>query len=99
MEVLKLKTIKNLANACIEDERLELINGEIIKRPMARPKHGIAQGRTYKKLESYNNDESDDWWFITEVSVCYNENNMPCHCWVAKKAFARTSKRHHTNNT
>ena len=34
MEVKKLKTIDDLEEARLKDERIELINGEIIKRPM-----------------------------------------------------------------
>ena len=41
MEALKLKTLDDLLLE--PDERVELIDGEIVRRPMARSEHGIVQ--------------------------------------------------------
>jgi Uma2 family endonuclease len=80
MEAIKLKTIVDLEEAWLKDERYELINGEIIKRPMPKAEHGLAQGRTYSKLESFDKEASSSgWWFMTEISVRYNENQCPVH--------------------
>lgn len=81
MGARKLKTIEDLEEAWLKDDRLELINGEIIKRPMARPKHGIAQGNVGRELDVYTRKGGSDggWWFISEVSVRYNENQCPSH--------------------
>ena len=80
MEAVQLKTMDDLEEAWLEDERYELINGEIIKRPMPKAEHGLAQGRTYSKLESFDKDSgSSGWWFITEISVRYNEHQCPAH--------------------
>ncbi len=45
MEALQLKTLGDLLVS--EDERFELINGEIVRRPMARSEHGIMQQRMF----------------------------------------------------
>lgn len=39
MEATKLKTVEDLLLASQQDERIELINGEIVKRPMARSEY------------------------------------------------------------
>jgi len=41
LEARKLKTVDDLLQS--DDERVELINGEIVKRPMARSKHALIQ--------------------------------------------------------
>ena len=41
MEAIQLKTIDDLLDA--EDERVELLNGELVKRPMARFDHALIQ--------------------------------------------------------
>ena len=80
MEVRKLKTTDELEEALKENERLELINGEIIKRPMARFEHGEVQGNLREELgEIRRSGRGGGWWFATEVSVRYNEYNAPCH--------------------
>ena len=43
MEALKLKTVDDLLLASQQGERIELINGEIVTRPMARSDHALAQ--------------------------------------------------------
>jgi len=80
MEAHKLKNIDDLMEALKKDERLELINGEIVKRPMARFEHGQVQGNLREELgELRRHGNSGGWWFATEVSVKYNEHQMPCH--------------------
>lgn len=79
MEALKLNTIDDLL-LCPED-RVELINGDIVRRPMARFAHGRAQNRTTLALGPF--DEGDGsgggWWFATEVSVAYEVHECPSH--------------------
>lgn len=41
MEATKLKTIVDLMQST--EERIELISGEIVKRPMARSEHALIQ--------------------------------------------------------
>ena len=43
METLKLKTVDDLLLANQQDQRIKLINGEIVKRPMARSEYALAQ--------------------------------------------------------
>lgn len=49
MPAKQRQTIDDLTQA-LEAERLELIGGEIIKRPMPRPRHGFAQNQTGNRL-------------------------------------------------
>ncbi len=82
MEALKLKTVDDLEAAWTvsEDERLELINGEVVKRPMAKMEHGAVQGDMCGLLSPLRRKSgSGGWWFSTEVSVRYNEHQCPSH--------------------
>lgn len=80
MEAHKLKTTDDLEEAWLKDERVELINGEIIKRPMARAEHGVIQTEISGDLKAYRRKESPDgWWIMTEISVRYNEHQCPSH--------------------
>ena len=54
MEALKFETSADLDEALAYDERLELINGVIIKRPLPRSRHGKAQGEVFGELRPYN---------------------------------------------
>ena len=78
MEALKLATIDDLLLS--SDERSELINGEIVRRPMTRPLHARAQGNTREELGSFNRRAGPDgWWILTEASVAYEPHECPCH--------------------
>ncbi|MEZ5451514.1 MAG: Uma2 family endonuclease [Thiothrix sp.] len=78
MEALQLKTIADLLNA--DDERIELINGEIIKRPMARSEHALVQsGLSDEILPFKRKDGIGGWWIMTEISVHYHEHHCPTH--------------------
>ena len=80
MEALKLKTFDNLLDAWTEDERVELINGEIVRRPMARSDHGLVQGSISDELITLKKQSgSDGWWIVPEVNVRYGEHQCPCH--------------------
>ncbi len=77
----KFKTFDNLLDAWKEDERLELINGEIVRRPMPRFAHGLVQGGISDELLSFKrkSGSSDGWWIIPEINVRYGEHQCPCH--------------------
>ncbi len=76
----QLKTIENLEQAFYQDEHLELVNGEIIKRPMARAKHGVVQRNISAECTPYVRTQGPHgWWFMTEIGVCYNQHQTPCH--------------------
>ncbi len=80
MQAYKLKTIDDLIEALKSDERLELINGEIVKRPMARFEHGEVQGNLREELGAIRRKGiGGGWWFATEVNVRYSEHQAPCH--------------------
>ncbi len=80
MEAHKLKNIDDLIEALKTDDRLELINGEIVRRPMARFEHGQVQGNLREELGALRRKGNHSgWWFATEVSVKYSEHQVPCH--------------------
>ena len=80
MEALKLKTVTDLQEASQHDDRIELINGEIIKRPMARPEHALAQSDLAGQCFPLSRQPSDKgWWIMTEISVEYSEHHCPIH--------------------
>ncbi|WP_242632925.1 hypothetical protein [Thiothrix fructosivorans] len=78
MEALKLKTVDDLLAA--SSERIELMNGELIKRPMARSEHALVQsGLSDETLPFKRKSGSGGWWIMTEISVRYTENHCPTH--------------------
>ena len=78
MEAFKLKTLDDLLLS--PDERVELINGEIVRRPMARLEHGIVQGNTTSELRPFSRQSGPGgWWIVTEVSVAYEAHQCPSH--------------------
>ncbi len=80
MEALRLKTLDDLLSC--PDERVELIAGEIVRRPMARFAHGRAQGRTARALGPFDAGGGPllgGWWLATEVSVAYEVHECPSH--------------------
>ena len=78
MEAHKLKTLDDLLTST--EERLELVDGVIVRRPMARSEHGIVQGNTTAELRSLSRKSGPGgWWIITEVSVSYEMHQCPSH--------------------
>jgi len=78
VEALKLQTVEDLL-LCPE-ERVELINGEIVRRPMARFQHGVVQGNARTELSSFTRgSDPGGWWIATEVSVAYETHQCPSH--------------------
>ncbi len=78
MEAFKLSTIADLLES--PQERVELIGGEIVRRPMARAEHGVVQHRAGVELSPFDRRSGPGgWWIITEVSVAYELHQCPCH--------------------
>ena len=78
MEALKLQTLADLL--AYPEERVELIGGEIVRRPMARFAHARAQGCTCRQLGPFDGGtEPGGWWIMTEVSVAYEAHECPSH--------------------
>jgi Uma2 family endonuclease len=78
MEAIKLKTVEDLLLS--EDERVELINGEIVKRPMSRFEHGQTQTSLSDEVIVFKHKSGPEgWWIITEASVKYSEHQCPSH--------------------
>jgi hypothetical protein len=78
MEARKPATVADLL-AC-PDERVELIGGEIVRRPMACGEHAMVQGATHDELRRFQrNDGPGGWWIGTEISVAYEAHECPSH--------------------
>lgn len=78
MEALKLKTVADLLTS--PEERVELIDGEIVRRPMARIDHGMAQSNVSEELGPLKRRGGPGgWWIATEVSVAYEAHQCPSH--------------------
>ncbi len=78
MEAHKLKTLGDLLAS--NDEHIELINGEIVKRPMARSEHALVQSSLSDEVLPFKRkDGVGGWWIMTEISVRYHEHHCPAH--------------------
>ncbi len=78
MEAVKLATLADLLAR--PDERVELIDGEIVRRPMGRAEHGLVQSATVVELGPFfRGDGPGGWWIATEVSVLYEAHQCPSH--------------------
>jgi Uma2 family endonuclease len=78
MEALKLLTVDDLIQA--EEERVELIDGEIVRRPMARSEHALAQLALSDEVQVFKRRAGPDgWWIMSEISVRYSEHQCPSH--------------------
>lgn len=78
MEARKLATVDDLLR--FDQEQIELINGEIVKRPMARSEHALIQSSIADEVALFKRkDGLGGWWIMTEISVKYNEQQCPSH--------------------
>ena len=78
MEALKLQTVADLLVS--PEERVELIDGEIVRRPMPRAEHGVVQLRTGVELGPMDRVSGPGgWWIATEISVAYQAHQCPSH--------------------
>ncbi|WP_295884747.1 Uma2 family endonuclease [uncultured Thiohalocapsa sp.] len=78
MEAVKLKTLEDLLLAPEED--VELIGGEIVRRPMTRASHAAVQGNARGELHAFTHGSGPGgWWILTEVSVAYEPHECPRH--------------------
>ena len=78
MEALKLQTVADLL--AYPDERVELIDGEIVRRPMARAEHGMAQSNVAEELGPLKRRSGPGgWWIASEASVAYENHQCPSH--------------------
>jgi len=78
MEARKLHTLEDLLTS--PDEHVELIGGEVVRRPMARIRHAQAQRRASRELRPFDRSSGPGgWWIATEVSVVYEAHECPSH--------------------
>lgn len=72
MEAAHLKTIDDLAQSA--DPQVDLINGEIVRWPMARSEHALVQSGISDEVAPFKRkDGRGGWWIMPEISVEYNE--------------------------
>jgi Uma2 family endonuclease len=78
LEARKLKTVHDLLQS--DDERVELIGGEIVKRPMARSEHALIQSSLSDEVSPFKRSGGKGgWWIMPEISVQYDEHQCPTH--------------------
>jgi Uma2 family endonuclease len=78
VEAKQLKTVDDLLAS--PEERVELIDGEIVKRPMARSDHALVQtGLSDETVPLKRQDGPGGWWILSEISVRYSEHQCPSH--------------------
>lgn len=78
MEAIRLSTLDDLLLA--PGERMELVGGKIIQRPMPRAWHAQAQSQVNRDLGSFTQGGTPGgWWILTEVHVAYEAHECPCH--------------------
>ncbi|MCF7978354.1 MAG: Uma2 family endonuclease [Chromatiaceae bacterium] len=62
------------------DEPVELIDGEIVQRPMSRFEHGQVQtGLIGQSFPLVTQAQPGGWWIVPEISVRYNAHHCPSH--------------------
>ena len=78
MEAVQLKTLHDLL--LCPDQRVELIGGDIVRRPMTRFAHARAQGSIRGELHGMTRGSGPGgWWIATDVSVAYEPHECPSH--------------------
>lgn len=77
MEARRLKTVADLL--AVGEERIELVTGEIVERPMARPEHALVQSALSDEVRPFKRRGDGGWWIMTEISVRYHEHHCPTH--------------------
>ncbi len=78
MKALRRQTVDDLTLS--EDERVELIDGEIVRRPRARFEHGHAQLALSDEVQVFRRRSGlGGWWIVSEISVRYSEHQCPSH--------------------
>jgi len=78
LEAKKLQTVDDLLRS--PEERVELIDGEIVKRPMAGSDHALVQSSLSDEVAVLKRkDGPDGWWIMPEISVKYSQTQCPSH--------------------
>jgi Uma2 family endonuclease len=78
MEAIQLQTVQDLLLS--PEERVELIGGEIVRRPITRFAHARVQSAANRGLGPFVDDSGPGgWWILTEVSIAYEAHECPSH--------------------
>ena len=79
MQAQRLLTIDDLL-ARPESDDVELIDGEIVRRPMTRFEHGFVQSGLIEETIALKRGQGPGgWWIVPEISVRYSEHHCPSH--------------------
>lgn len=82
MDAKKLATVEDLL-LVPEDQRVELINGEVIYHSQPLPRHGRAQAALGGLLNPFDRKGGGDgpggWWILTEAGVRYSVHTACIH--------------------
>jgi Uma2 family endonuclease len=79
MEARRWQTVDDLLT-WQGDERVELIDGEIVRRPMSRFEHSFVQSALSDEVLAFRRGSgAGGWWIVPEISVRYNEHQCPSH--------------------
>ncbi|KAA6181772.1 Uma2 family endonuclease [Thiohalocapsa marina] len=79
MEAGRLLTVDDLL-ACPGDDKVELIDGAIVQRPMSCFEHGFAQSvLVAQSFPLVMRGGPGGWWIASEISVRYSEHHCPTH--------------------
>jgi Uma2 family endonuclease len=82
MDAKKLATMDDLLSLP-DEQRAELINGELIYHSQPLPRHGSAQRAVGSALDLFHRKGGGDgpggWWILTEAGVRYSVRNACIH--------------------
>jgi Uma2 family endonuclease len=65
-----------------EEERYEIVDGELLPKEAGSGKHGGAQGRTFQSLAPFNRrpggppERPGGWWFATEALISFSPRQI-----------------------
>jgi Uma2 family endonuclease len=79
MEAPRLSTVDDLLT-WPDNQPVELIDGEIVRRPMSRFEHGQVQtGLIGQSFPLVMQEQPGGWWILPEISVRYSAHHCPSH--------------------
>lgn len=79
------RRLQNVADLMASpDERVELIDGEIVRWPIANGEHGMAQGNTREVIGPLQRkDGSGGWWIATRSALPMMRTSARAMIWRA----------------
>lgn len=66
-----------------DNDRLEIIDGEIVEKAMPSPAHALTEFKLATTIDPFNRRPSSrgpgGWWLFTEIHVQYPRGEIYCH--------------------